>query len=263
MLKVNGFEIPRGSFPDGTLHMKFDSMYRTIGAYNEIEWFYEDDAELFALICLKRHLDEVEPLKTCLYLPYIPHARMDRVKSIEDVFTLKYFCEVINSLNFFEVVVVDAHSNVSLALLNNVINIQPEAQLKKLADKLGNPLMFYPDEGAMKRYSELISAPYTFGMKDREWETGKIRGLILMNKELVKDKDVLIVDDICSRGGTFYHSAKALKEAGAKNIYLFVSHLEHTVFEGEMISSGLIDKIYTLKTIFCEDWANEKIEVIK
>lgn len=44
-----------------------------------------------------------------------------------------------------------------------------------------------------------------------------------MNEEIVKERNVLIVDDICSRGGTFYHAANALKEAGAKNIYLYVT----------------------------------------
>jgi ribose-phosphate pyrophosphokinase len=89
----------------------------------KVEWIYENDAELFALICVKKHLDRhfTNP-HVVLIMPYIPHARMDRVKSDEDVFTLKYFCEVINSLKFDIVWVRDAHSNVSLALLDNVID---------------------------------------------------------------------------------------------------------------------------------------------
>lgn len=46
---------------------------------------------------------------------------MDRVKNKDEVFTLKYFCEFINSLEFDEVTVVDPHSSVSRALLNNLI----------------------------------------------------------------------------------------------------------------------------------------------
>ena len=42
--------------------------------------------------------------------------------------------------------------------------------------------------------------------------------------ELIDGSRVLIVDDLCSRGGTFYHSAKKLKELGAKEIYLYISH---------------------------------------
>ena len=62
--------------------------------------------------------------------------------------------------------------------------------------------------------------------------------------------DVLIVDDICSKGGTFYHSAKKLKALGAKNIYLYITHCENTILEGDLINSGLIKEIYTTDTIF-------------
>ena len=62
--------------------------------------------------------------------------------------------------------------------------------------------------------------------------------------------NILIVDDICSRGGTFLHSAKALKAMGATNIDLYVSHLENYVWEGEMITSGLIRTLYTTNSIY-------------
>lgn len=87
-------------------------------------------------------------------------------------------------------------------------------------------------------------------MKKRDWTTGKILGLDIINAENVKDKSVLIVDDICSRGGTFYHSAKALMEAGAKSVSLYVTHLEETVTLGNLPESDLIKHIYTTKSIF-------------
>lgn len=162
-------------------------------------------------------------------MPYIPHARMDRVQELEDVFTLKYFCQVINSLHFDKVIVRDAHSNVSLALLDRVIDLSPIGEIKEAIKRTEKyegeiPILFFPDEGAMKRYSvPPINLPYAFGIKKRDWSTGKILGLQLMNSEVVKDNNVLIVDDICSRGGTFYHAANALKEAGAKNTYQYVT----------------------------------------
>ena len=121
---------------------------------------------------------------------------------------------------------------------------------------------FSPDEGAMKRYFGSGHKPYAFGMKKRDWETGKILSLDIINSENIVNKDVLIVDDICSRGGTFFYAAKALKEAGAKNISLYVTHLEKTVFDGEMFSSGLIDKIYTTESIYTNWKYCDKIHVL-
>jgi ribose-phosphate pyrophosphokinase len=262
MIKINGtIIIEPKQFPDGTLLLKFDKAQFDPRSTISYEWNYESDAELFTLICLRKHLAKYPYHQ--LILPYIPNARQDRVKSNEDVFTLKYFCEMINSLNFNEVIVLDAHSNVSLALLDNVVQIDVMDYIDEAIQDIyshngganASPLVtFFPDEGAMKRYADTVGLRYAFGIKRRNWETGKIEGLDIQNKEAVVGKDVLIIDDICSYGGTFYHSAKALKEAGAANIYLYVSHLEESVFKGDLWKAineeGLISKIYTANPLF-------------
>lgn len=257
MIKVGNVEIKQGQFPDGTLLMKFDPNGNEFDTRGNIlvEWYYENDAELFSLICVKRHLDRVYSYSdVILEMPYIPHARMDRVKSDEDVFTLKYFCEVINSLGFKIVHVRDAHSNVSLALLNNVVDEGVENYIHKATIASKADALFFPDEGAMKRYSDKSEKPYAFGMKKRDWETGKILGLDIIHPENVEGKNVLIVDDICSRGGTFFHAAKALKAAGAKSVSLYVTHCEKTIILGEMASTdGLVDHVYTTQSIFPEE----------
>lgn len=255
MIRVGEISIPWGKsmFPDHTLLVKLDpeKMFDNRGAI-KVEWLYEGDSELFTLICVKRHIDRhFSTSEVVLDMPYIPHARMDRVKSDEDVFTLKYFAEIVNSLNFKIVWVRDAHSNVSLALIDNVVDTGVKSYIHKAVELSGANAMFYPDEGAMKRYSDNSELPYAFGMKKRDWQTGKILGLDIINPENIVGKDVLIVDDICSRGGTFYHSAKALKAAGAKSVSLYVTHLEETVTLGEMAASdGLVDHIYTTESIF-------------
>ena len=257
MIRVGEISIPWGKsmFPDHSLLIKLDpdKMFDNRGAI-KVEWLYEGDSELFTLICVKRHIDRhFSTREVVLDMPYIPHARMDRVKSDEDVFTLKYFAEVINSLNFKIVWVRDAHSNVSLALIDNVIDTGVEAYIRKAAELAGADAMFYPDEGAMKRYSDNFEKPYAFGMKKRDWKTGQILGLDIINAENIVGKDVLIVDDICSRGGTFYHSAKALKAAGAKSVSLYVTHCEETITLGELAASdGLVDHVYTTRSIFPE-----------
>lgn len=276
MIQLNEHIISNDRFPDGTLLMKLPFSPKPS---NEIHWHYENDAELFKLICLVKAMREMyKDVRIDLIMPYIPNARQDRVKSDEDVFTLKYFCEVINSLNFNQVLVTDAHSNVSLALLDRVVNVPIDFKIHKLLTNIvyaetgdvmheareecyKNLITFYPDEGAMKRYSSKFDFPYAFGIKDRDWKTGEIKGLKLANEEIIKGKTVLIIDDICSKGGTFYYSAKALKEAGAGNIYLYITHCENTIHEGELLKSDLIKHIYTTDSILTK--THEKITVIE
>lgn len=258
MIKVNNIVITPGNFPDGTLMVKFDPNQIDQNAREIlIEWTYENDAELFALICIKRHLEtHFYDTSYFLYLPYIPHARMDRVKKEEDIFTLKYFCEVINSLHFSAVYVCDAHSNVSLALLDNAIQEPIEENIQAAIEMSGAEALFFPDEGAMKRYSDMATLPFAFGMKKRDWSTGQILGLDLMGAENIAGKKVLIVDDICSYGGTFARAAKALHEAGAAAVYLYVTHCENNIHKGDIFKDGIIKTVFTTHSIYTANCDN-------
>jgi len=258
MLSINGQKVEINRFPDGTPRLNVTASAKTA----EIEWLYEKDEEMI-LFFLAKHLrtNGVETLN--LHMPYIPHARMDRVKKMDEVFTLKYFCEFVNSLAFDSVTVRDAHSNVSLALLNNVISEDIAPMLKELAGRLLDPerdIVFFPDEGSCKRYAEAVNFPTVFGIKKREWATGKILGLDVHGDIPVQPFNALIIDDISSYGGTFFYSAKKLKELGANKIYLYVTHCENSILEGELINSGLLEKIYTTKSIFTAE--HPLIEII-
>jgi ribose-phosphate pyrophosphokinase len=264
MIRIGTDVIDIGSFPDGTILMKYDP---DLGMLLPIVWHYENDREFLALIYLVKHLNRLGYDRLELHIPYIPNARMDRVKNPDDVFTLKYFAEIINSLNFVSVYVLDPHSSVSEALINNIHVIKPSGYIHTALLKMSQlgvkePLLFYPDEGSVKRYANDVGLPYAFGIKRRNWETGQIEGLDVAGAvDQIPGKDILIVDDICSRGGTFYHSAKKLKELGANDIYLYVSHCENTILEGELLKGDLIKKVYTTDSIFTK--SHEKIEVLK
>ena len=259
--KVLNEELKVNHFPDNTLLLTTENIdfYRPI----DINWHYENDAELFTIICLAKKAKS----NKSLYMSYCPHARMDRCKTEDDTFTLKYFAEVINSLKFDNVLVIDPHSSVCEALIDNIIVESPIEYIRNIISEnfldeisLNKFSLFFPDEGACKRYSGMFSNPHTFGVKRRDWKTGRIEGLdVIGDKDLIKDKTILIVDDICSRGGTFYHSAKKLKELGAKKVYLYVTHCENTILEGELLTSGLIEKVFTTNSIFTKE--HEKIEV--
>jgi len=272
MIYVNGKKVEFGKFPDGTASFKLDkNIYsNSTPSYTEniIEWHYEGDHECILLYYIVSHIRENYNVKRIiLHLPYIPNARMDRVKNTDEIFTLKWFANFINSMNFDKVYVQDPHSNVSTALINNIVveNNIPSV-IYTIAHHIMNieqtsDLMYcYPDEGSAKRYSDMLKHDYVFCIKHRDWNTGKILNLELTNKDKVKDKNILIIDDICSKGGTFTYTAKALKEAGANHIYLYVTHCENTIIHGSVLIDGLIEHVYTTDSIFTEK--HDKVTVI-
>ena len=265
MIELNGKKIEIGNFPDGTLLIK-ENVAREYDSERSatVRWCFENNEELVALIYIVKHLKAHGVAKIHLDMPYIPNARQDRVKSDEDVFTLKYFSEVINWLGFASVTVLDPHSTVSEALFDNIIIKTPKDNIAKVISEIGdeNLMMFYPDEGAMKRYSALADKAFAFGIKKRDWATGQIKGLDVSGAtEMINGCRILIVDDICSKGGTFYHSAKKLKELGAKEVYLYISHCENSILQGEVLTSGLIERVFTTDSILTEE--HEKITVLE
>jgi ribose-phosphate pyrophosphokinase len=258
MIKVDNITIEANQFPDHTLLVKAPTL-RGHGEWVNITWNYENDAELFTLICLRKHYSQA---KAILWLEYCPHARMDRVKVDSDVFTLKYFAEVINSLNFARVNILDPHSSVCTALINNVRVLSPKEYIIRAIEDCQPDLLFYPDEGAMKRYSEMVAYQYSFGIKKRDWTTGKIEGLDVAGCiDKIRDSKILIVDDICSKGTTFYYAGQKLKELGASDIRLYITHCEDNIQNGEILKTDVISKIYTTDSI-CHI-KNEKIDFIR
>jgi len=190
---------------------------------------------------------------------------MDRIKEVNQNFSLKVFANLINSFGFTYVYVYNVHSNVSEALINNIKASLPEEDIYKVIDIYHPDVIFFPDEGACKRYADLevikrSGLPVTFGIKKRDFASGKILGLDVISDTDLTGKKVLIIDDICSAGGTFKYSAIKLKELGAKDVALYVSHCEDNIKHGDLLTTDLISKIYTTDSIL--HIKDKKIKVI-
>lgn len=179
MLLLDDKPISLNKFPDGTLALRVAEAKKT--TTRNIVWHYESDEEMSALYYITKHLKNAG-YTVVLFMPYIPNARMDRVKNGDEIFTLKYFAEFINDLGFECVYVRDPHSNVSTALINNIKIDSGFAYILSTIGDINDKdlVMYYPDEGAMKRYSEMITdRPYAFGIKRRDWRSGEILGITL------------------------------------------------------------------------------------
>ena len=265
MLQLNGVEILLKHFTDKTLDLRVDVMREFKSERSAvITWRFENDVETVALIFLTRHLQEHGIKNIDLVMPYIPNARMDRVKTDADVFTLKYFAEVINGLRFRSVHVLDPHSAVSEALIDRIVIKDAKDNILEAVRRIDDKdlMLFFPDEGAMKRYSEMCDLPFAYGEKNRDWETREIRGMTVRGDvEKIAGRSVLMVDDICSSGRTLHYAAKKLKELGAGKIYLYVSHCENIVAESELLHSQMVERVFTTRSFLKLD--HPKFEILE
>ena len=261
MIWVNGKKIEQDHYSAGELKIK---LFGCGKERMDIVWHYENDAELFTIMCIR---DYYANHKAILYLPYLCHSRQDRVKNPEDVFTLRTFARVINSMNFERVYVWDAHSNVGPALIDRCHDVNALTWIQEAITQLGyakdNICLFFPDEGAQKRYGGMFpDYKQAFVIKNRNWETGKIEGYLIVGEDNVKDNHILIIDDICSYGNTFVKAAEALHEAGANGIDLYVTHCEEAVVKGDVFKCGLIDKVFTTDSLVRSEETNSKLTIV-
>lgn len=162
-----------------------------------------------------------------LVLPYIPYARQDRVANFGEALSIKVFANILNSLGYRQVFVLDPHSDVCTALIENV-KILPQWDIFSDSIMEGVDLIS-PDAGALKKIYKLqeavkargIDVPVRTATKHRDTQTGYISNTTLDGEPI--NKTCVVVDDICDGGGTFLALSKVLQEQYDKCI-LMVTH---------------------------------------
>ena len=87
--------------------------------------------------------------------------------------------------------------------------------------------------------------------------TGNIEDMRLKEGKVNPGSKCIIIDDLCSKGGTFAWAGSILKSLGASEVYLIVSHCEETIFNGKLLTEDSpISKVYTSTSIMCKEHPN-------
>ncbi|QNK57452.1 ribose-phosphate pyrophosphokinase [Paenibacillus sp. PAMC21692] len=264
MIALNGVRLTFKTFPNGETLVDGGEIKGLARENNLLDFKYGNDGDLIKLMFVKKHLDEMRS-KVSLLIRYMPYSRMDRTEG-DSVFTLKHTASFLNGLGFEEITVVEPHSDVTTALLDRSKAEYPTSLLlARVMEETGfdasRDFLFFPDAGAQKRYSKVKGFKQLVGFKSRDFETGEIRSLELVGNIDATEFKAIIVDDLCSYGGTFLRSAERLREAGASEVYLLVGHCEDAVFKGDMLGSGLVDKVFTTDTILDAAQGTERIRI--
>lgn len=204
----------------------------------------------------KKNDDIIELLQYCeilkrngytlnnLRMDYVPFSRQDRPNETGECFSLKVFCDLINSLEFKFVHITDPHSDVTPALIKNVLVTPQEDIFKESVDSW--TLFISPDAGSTKKIHKLArkykDVKVLQCMKERNTQTGAITKTTTLDCFPLDNYTCWIIDDICDGGRTFTEIANILRGWNAKSIKLFITH---GFFTKGMEVFSLIDEIYT------------------
>jgi ribose-phosphate pyrophosphokinase len=211
-------------------------MYINGLAVNIVSWMNSfRDIEL--IIAAIQALREMVVGSVSLYVPYFLGARSDRKFQQGGTNYLKQvICPIINSQNFDTVIVLDPHSDVLEACLNNFEKVNNYSIVKHALTNIDNKndahdriCLVSPDAGA---YKKIFDVAKEFGIdnivtatKVRDLKTGKILRTEVPTPDMHNDIKYVIVDDICDGGRTFTEIAKAIKAVRpTAKIYLIVTH---------------------------------------
>lgn len=227
---LEGAEIEFQSFmfSGGEPHIKIKSPLTPEAGFVDVTHRINSFNDL-GLLCLAADaLKRMETELGNLVIPYFPAARQDRVMVKGEPLSVKVYADIINTLGFKKVIVLDAHSEVTPALITNCEAVLNHNFIKKVTEKIGsNVKLISPDGGALKKIykvSEFLGGVEVVECsKSRDVKTGKLTGFKVYTDDL-GGQDCLIVDDICDGGGTFIGLADELKKKNAGKLYLAVTH---------------------------------------
>lgn len=239
-------------FPDGQQSVTITTDYHSSHAYIQTRLTSFKDLEI--LICATQSLREMGVETIELFITYFLGARSDRKFGYGGCNYLKtVICPIINSQNYIGVMVLDPHSDVLEACINNFKKFSGSIVATKAMEILGLKPREYaiisPDAGALKKIYDIAQAigyedDIIVASKHRDVKSGQIVSTHVPLTGQHVNKDFVIFDDICDGGRTFIEIAKKIKEQEMTGkIYLVVTH--------GIFSSGLFELSKWFDGIVC------------
>ena len=225
-------------FPDGqqTIDLIDFAPYEIFDKIIQIKSRLNSFKDLELIICANQILKNLGAQYVSLYVPYFLGSRSDRKFQEGGVNYLKQvICPIINSQNFNSVIVMDPHSDVLEACINNYKKLD---NFKLVDDALSyligdneedKVVLVSPDAGAYKKVYDVAKEfkikNIITATKVRDMVTGNILRTEIPVLDQHNDLIYVIVDDICDGGRTFVELAKVIKEGRpTAKVYLVVTH---------------------------------------
>ena len=186
-------------------------------------------------------------------IPYFGYARQDRKVVPRTAIAAKLVSNLITNAGANRILSVDLHAGQIQGFfdipVDNLFATPIFARHIKKNIKLSNLICVAPDVGGVERtraLSRRINSSIAIIDKRRP-APGKSEVMNIVGS--VKNKNCVIVDDIIDSGGTIVNASKALREKGAKDVYVYITH---AVLSGEAIhkiEKSQIKKLITTDTI--------------
>jgi len=251
-LKAPYVEAKTKVFPDGESKITFGRIPKNSVVLVVQSTYPPVDTNLLQILSI---ISQARKASSKIYaiIPYMGYARQDRQFLSGEVITMSIVAKMLEVAGAKKIVVVDIHSKTALnhfKISKESISAIPELAkyFKKL--KLKNALVVSPDMGGAlraKKFASLLNTDFIALKKSRNMKTGKV--LIQSSKVDVRGKDLILVDDIISTGGSIVKAAQFLKRQKCKRVFVACTHGLFVEGAEKKIKKAGVSRIISTNTI--------------
>ena len=251
-LKAPYVEAKTRVFPDGESKITFGRIPKNSIVLVVQSTYPPVDTNLLQALSI---ISQVRKVSSKIYaiIPYMGYARQDRQFLSGEVVTMSIIARMIQAAGAKKVVVVDIHSKTALnhfKIPKENVSAIPELAKYFKKMKLKNALVVSPDMGGSlraKKFASLLNIDFIALKKSRNRNTGKVQ--IHSSKADVRGKDLILVDDIISTGGSIIKAAQFLKRQKCKRLFVACTHGLFVEDAEKKIKKAGVSQIISTNTI--------------
>src|SRR6516164_10423745 len=215
------------SFPDGETYVKIDENIRGHDVFIVQPTSPPTNQHLMELLIMVDAARRASADRITAVIPFFGYARQDRKDKPRVPITAKLIANLLHAAGVDRVLTMDLHAQQVQGFFDIPVDhlYSLPVLIKYLRKKLtGKTVVVSPDIGGLKMasaYAEALGTNLASVAKERKSPT-ETEALYLIGE--VKDRDVLLVDDLTETAVTLTSAAEILKKNGVKEIYAGVSH---------------------------------------
>ena len=251
-LKAPYIKTEKKVFPDGESKITIDHIPKKSIVVVVQSTHPPVDTNLLELLSI---VSKVQKFSSKVYavIPYMGYARQDREFLGGEIVTIGVVGRLLKAAGVKKILTVDIHSKLALKELKiSSENISAMQELVKYFQKmkLKNPLVVSPDLGGRERaklFASLLKTDFLALKKHRDRKTGKVN--ILSGKVKVKDRNLILVDDMISTGGSIVKATQFLKKQKCKRVFVACTHALLVNDATKNIKNAGVSQIISTNTI--------------
>lgn len=236
------------SFPDGETFVKINENIRGRDIFIVQPSCPPTNQNLMELLIMIDAARRASAARITAVIPFYGYARQDRKDQPRVPITAKLVANLLVAAGTNRVLTMDLHAQQIQGFFDIPVDHLYAAPVlyRYISSKnIQDLVVVSPDVGGMKMaaaYAQMLHAGLAIVAKRRLSATA-IEAQYLVGE--VKDKNVLLVDDLTETAGTLTAAAKMVKENGAKSVLVGVSHAVLNDLAEKRLKESVIDELIT------------------